>query len=146
MLRFNLETLAFDEGVGRSVGGVDEVDVAGVAARCVDGEDDEWVFENLRGAVDGALFEEDELAGADFEGRSFAEEELRSAGENGEIFVAGCVIVGGDWTVDTKDAGAGVGLVGRRVSISMVSALSGKLTAIFWMLKTAVLAGEACSV
>ena len=65
-----------DEGIGGSVGGIDEVNVGGIAAWSVNGEDDEGLFENPWSAVDGALLEEDELSGTGFEGRSFAEENV----------------------------------------------------------------------
>jgi hypothetical protein len=102
-----------DEGVGRSVGGVYEVNVVGISAWSVNGEDDEGLFENFGGAVDGALLEEDELSRTSFEGRCFAEEKRCAAGEYDEIFVAGGVIVRRDWAVDAKDAGAGVKFVGQ---------------------------------
>jgi hypothetical protein len=108
-----IKAFALDEGVGRSVGGVYEVNVTGVAAWSVNGEDDEGLFENLGSAVDGALLEKDELPGASLEWRSFAEEKRCAAREYDEIFVAGGVIVRPNWMVDAKDAGAGVKLVGQ---------------------------------
>lgn len=102
-----------DKCFGGAGGWVDEVDVGWIAARGVYGKNDEGLFENLRDAVDGGLFEEDELSGAEFEGFVVAEEELCAPGEDEKVLVAGGVIVGGDGGVDAEDAGAGVGFIGE---------------------------------
>ena len=58
------------------------MDVARIAARGVDGKEDERFFEDLRDAVDCVLLEDNELAGADFDRWLVTEKKERSAGED----------------------------------------------------------------
>ena len=71
----SIQNLTLDKLLRRSVFGIYEDDVFGVAARRVDGEDDEWFLEEFAGSVDRTLLEEDELAWPEFEWRLVGEEE-----------------------------------------------------------------------
>src|ERR1700733_12946185 len=85
----SIETLALDEALRGAIRGIDEDNILRVASRSVDRQHDEGFLKQLRGAVNRALFEENELAGAGFEGWRFAQEKCRAAADHQKVLIAG---------------------------------------------------------
>src|SRR5205823_3880067 len=98
--------LCLDKGLGGAVGGTHKVDVFRRAARGVDSEHGEGMFENLRQSVDGVFFEEDQLTWAQFARGIVSDGDLCGSGENVEVLVAAGVEVRRNRAVDAKYAAA----------------------------------------
>jgi len=112
-----------DEGLGCAVFGVYEDDVGGVAARGVDGEEDDGFATpvraggDLRERVDDGALEEEEVAGGEgFGVVGGVHPEGAGAGEDVEELVGVLVVVGRRGGVDAEDPGAGV----RKIPFSRV--------------------------
>ena len=78
------------------------MNVCGIAARRIDGKDDQGRFDDFRDAVYDVAPEEQQLAGAEFEGIASVHDELAAAADYLQIFIAGLVEVGRHGAVDTK--------------------------------------------
>ena len=117
--------LCLDEYFGCAICWIHEVNVFGRSPRRVDGKHGKGMLQNLRQGVDGALFEEDELAGADLPRSIVGDGDLGGSREDVEVLVTAGVEVCGNGAVDAKTWQLAASSSVRRMSASIVCAVSG---------------------